>query len=171
MGWDNLITAEGAEVKVRWHDLYTVSVPRNFHQICPTPTVSMESNNPTHSVSAFICVHRRFIFIYSTADKRRCGYGGFEACVHAQAACSTIRRASFTFSFHAHAVQSFFQTLIYTDSELLLHKLYILTAMAEPHQSPMPPPASQNTCIFIIFFQTQIYTDLRRFELVRGSEL
>ena len=38
-----------------------------------------------------------------------------------------------------------FQTLIYTDSELLLHKLYILTAMAEPHQSPKPPPASQST--------------------------
>ena len=57
-----------------------VGISQNFHQIRRISTAPMKSNSPTRSVSAFICVHRRFIFIFNRrytqihADTRGCGY-------------------------------------------------------------------------------------------------
>ncbi len=85
------------------------------------------------------------------------------------------------FSFHTRAVSSFFQirieSLFFTAKSAkvaktmlpqlcvlcvlcgeLLHKLYISTAMAEPHHSPRPPPASQNTRAFIIYSDADTLT-------------
>ena len=55
------------------------------------------------------------------------------------------------------AVESFFQALVYTNSDILLQKLYILTAIAKPTNLRSRRP-HHRTPAFSSFIQTQIHS-------------